>query len=284
MSAAVRTGLALVLVGAAAATVSAQPVERAGAGTGAGAAGGTSTAASTAASTASATGASTASATAASTAAPVPASTAAAALLSITPNLTAVAPPLAKLPDVLPPLPPAAAALPKKDRVLLDKRARAALGPLLPVTAVGAKPSPILNLFHRWTEEYLPIALAGELPSAALQNRLLRDHYTNRPTQMAHKLIPAIVAAARSFRVQRADIVSGYRHPKYNLILRKKGHQVARDSEHSHGQAVDFRLPGVTTEKLADWALGRRMGGVGIYLQSQFVHIDVGKVRRWSGE
>lgn len=259
----VRTGLALVLLGAAA-TASAQPAERAGAG----AAGGTSAAASTPASAG------------ASAAASPPAAT----LISITPNLTAVAPPLAKLPEVLPPLPSAAAALPKKDRVLLDKRARAALGPVLPLTAVGAKPSPILNLFHRWTEEYLPIALAGELPSAALQNRLLRDHYTNRPTQMAQKLIPAIVAAARSFRVQRADIVSGYRHPKYNLILRKKGHQVARDSEHSHGQAVDFRLPGVTTEKLADWALGRRMGGVGTYLQSQFVHIDVGKVRRWSGE
>jgi Bacterial protein of unknown function (DUF882) len=180
--------------------------------------------------------------------------------------------------------PGAAAWLPKKDRTLADKRDRAALGPVEPVTRVGAPPSPILNLFHRWTEEILPVPLTGPMPPAALQNRLLRDHYTNEQTQMATKLIPTVVAAARSFRALRADIVSGYRHPKYNLILRKKGHQVARDSEHSHGQAVDFRLPGVTTKQLAEWALGRRMGGVGIYLQSQFVHIDVGKVRRWSGE
>lgn len=209
---------------------------------------------------------------------------------SILPNLTAPVvasrKPEEQERDV--PLPAGAEGLPKKDRELLGKRARAALGSRPPGTAVGVKPAPILNLFHRWTQEVLPIELTSKLPdrlpSAALQNRLLRDHYTNQATAMATRLIPAIVAAARAFHVQRADIVSGYRHPKYNLILRKKGHQVARDSEHSHGQAVDFRLPGVTTEKLAAWALARRMGGVGIYLQSQFVHIDVGKVRRWSGE
>jgi len=217
----------------------------------------------------------------------------AAAQPSIAPNLTATAPIARALAQAdaadgadgdATLVDPALAALPKKDRVLAGKRARAALGPLEPVTRVGAKPSPILNLFHRWTEEVLPVPLAGPMPPVALQNRLLRDHYTNAPTTMAIKLIPAVVAAARRFRVARADIVSGYRHPKYNLILRKKGHEVARDSEHSHGQAVDFRLPGVTTAQLAEWALGRRMGGVGIYLQSQFVHLDVGKVRRWSGE
>lgn len=183
------------------------------------------------------------------------------------------------------PAPPAAAPfVAKKDLELADKRAREAQGPQKPVTRVGAPPAPIINLIHRWTEECLPIPAVGPLPMPALQNRLLRDHYTNESTEMATKLIPAVVAAARTFGVSRVEIVSGYRHPKYNLILRKKGHQVARDSEHSHGSAVDFRLPGVTTERLAQWAQARRMGGVGTYLQSQFVHIDVGPVRRWSGE
>jgi hypothetical protein len=182
---------------------------------------------------------------------------------------------------------PAIAALPKKDLYLRDKRARqlatpAALSPL--PSRVGAKPAPIINLFHRWTEEYLPVAATGPLPPPALQDRLLRDHYTNQSTKMAARLIPSVIAAARKFGVARIEIVSGYRHPKYNLILRKKGHQVARDSEHSHGSAVDFRLPGVTTEKLAQWAHALRLGGVGTYLASQFVHIDVGPVRRWSGE
>jgi uncharacterized protein YcbK (DUF882 family) len=174
--------------------------------------------------------------------------------------------------------------LPKKDRDLADKRARAAAGARGPVTKIGQKPSPIINVFHRWTQEFLPIPTLGPLPTAELQNRLLRDHYTNATVDVATVLVPQLVAAARSFRVLRVDIVSGYRHPKYNLILRKKGHEVARDSAHSHGKAVDFRLPGVTTEKLAAWAMGRRIGGVGTYLQSQFVHMDVGPVRRWSGE
>ncbi|HRC55928.1 MAG TPA: DUF882 domain-containing protein [Kofleriaceae bacterium] len=172
----------------------------------------------------------------------------------------------------------------KKDRELADKRERAAKGPTPPVTRVGAKPAPLINVQHRWTGEWLAVAATGPLPSSSLQVKLLRDHYTNQSTEMASRLLPAIIAAARHFRVARVEIVSAYRHPKYNLILRKKGHEVARDSEHTHGKAVDFRLPGITTERLAKWALGRRLGGVGTYLRSNFVHIDVGAVRRWAGE
>lgn len=170
----------------------------------------------------------------------------------------------------------------KKDRELADKRARAAA--LKPVTRVGQKPAPLVNLQHRWTNEWLAVPALGPLPDAALAARLLRDHYTNEPTDMAGKLLPAVLAAARHFKVARVEIVSAYRHPKYNLILRKKGHEVARDSEHTHGKAVDFRLPGVGAQALAKWALGRRLGGVGTYLQSNFIHIDVGAVRTWSGE
>lgn len=176
----------------------------------------------------------------------------------------------------------AASYLAKKDRDLADKRARATARP--PVTRVGQKPAPLVNLQHRWTNEWLAIPATGPLPEAALAARLLRDHYTNQPTDMAGKLLPAILAAARHFKVSRVEIVSAYRHPKYNLILRKKGHEVARDSEHSHGKAVDFRLPGVEAAALAKWALARRLGGVGTYLRSNFIHIDVGAVRSWSGE
>lgn len=176
----------------------------------------------------------------------------------------------------------AASYLAKKDRDLADKRARAIAR--TPVTRVGQKPAPLVNLQHRWTNEWLAIPATGPLPEAALAARLLRDHYTNQPTDMAGKLLPAILAAARHFKVSRVEIVSAYRHPKYNLILRKKGHEVARDSEHSHGKAVDFRLPGVEAAALAKWALARRLGGVGTYLRSNFIHIDVGAVRSWSGE
>ena len=101
---------------------------------------------------------------------------------------------------------------------------------------------------------------------------------------MDPRLLPTVIAAAKHFKVDHVDIVSGFRHPKYNLMLRKKGHQVARDSEHTHGQAIDFRLPMITTEQLHKWAVAQKLGGVGFYKESAFVHMDVGKIRFWNGD
>ena len=77
--------------------------------------------------------------------------------------------------------------------------------------------------------------------------------------------------------------MSGYRSPKYNLMLRKKGHQVARESQHMQGTAVDFRVRGVTTESPARFRAGLHLGGVGYYPRTHFVHADTGKVRHWTG-
>ena len=62
---------------------------------------------------------------------------------------------------------------------------------------------------------------------------------------MDPRLVGMVVAAARNFHSDVVDVVSGFRHPKYNLMLRKKGHQVARDSQHTQGHAIDFYLPQV---------------------------------------
>jgi hypothetical protein len=96
--------------------------------------------------------------------------------------------------------------------------------------------------------------------------------------------IPIVVAAAQHFHSEVVDVVSAFRHPKFNLILRKKGHQVARDSQHTHGNAIDFFVPNVTTPQLHAWAKAQKLGGVGIYLQSGFVHMDTGPIRFWSGD
>jgi uncharacterized protein YcbK (DUF882 family) len=58
---------------------------------------------------------------------------------------------------------------------------------------------------------------------------------------------------------------------------------VARDSQHTHGNAVDFRIPGVDVKSLEAWARRLRLGGVGLYLGSGFVHVDTGRVRYWNG-
>jgi uncharacterized protein YcbK (DUF882 family) len=101
---------------------------------------------------------------------------------------------------------------------------------------------------------------------------------------MEPKLVEILMSAAATFQSDQVMVVSAFRHPKYNLILRKKGHQVARDSQHTHGNAVDFYLPKVTTQQLHAWAKDQALGGVGLYLGSGFVHMDTGKIRYWSGE
>ncbi len=168
-----------------------------------------------------------------------------------------------------------AAAAPKKPtKADVPKRA---------APTAGSKPAPIVNLYNQWTKEYLAVDPAA-LPPQAILDAFLRDHYTNRTTHMDPKLLHFLLDAAAHFRSPRVDIVSGFRHPKFNLILRKKGHQVARDSQHSHGNAVDFFIPKVATRELREWAKAQNAGGVGLYLESGFVHMDTGPVRYWSGD
>lgn len=85
----------------------------------------------------------------------------------------------------------------------------------------------------------------------------------------------------------RIEFVSGYRYWKFNEMLRKKGRNVASESQHTAGKAIDFRVQGVDTLRLRDainaleWA-----GGMGYYpgKSDQFVHVDTGAKRRWQGK
>jgi uncharacterized protein YcbK (DUF882 family) len=147
---------------------------------------------------------------------------------------------------------------------------------------LGKPAAPVVNIFNTWTHEYLVVGDAAEV-SQERANRFFRCHFTGQPTRMDPRLLAALVAAARHFGVRSVNIVSGFRAPKYNLMLRKKGREVARDSQHTLGSAVDFRLPGVPVDKLHAWARQQRLGGVGFYAGSQFVHMDTGRIRYWNG-
>jgi uncharacterized protein YcbK (DUF882 family) len=142
-----------------------------------------------------------------------------------------------------------------------------------------------LNLYYSRTQEWLALDLVkGASVAQKTANEFFRCHFTNQPPPAFDlRLIGVLVEAALHFGVDHIDIVSGYRAPKYNLQLRKKGHEVARDSQHTYGHAVDFRLPGVATTTLRDWARTLHLGGVGFYPESQFVHTDVGPIRTWTG-
>jgi uncharacterized protein YcbK (DUF882 family) len=178
----------------------------------------------------------------------------------------------------------------KKAEYLAGKQAAAATPPARGKPAVSprkiGKPAPqVISLFNTWTHEWIALdadAKAG-LPPAATVDRFLRCHFTNEPTKMDGALARTLREAARHFGRDRIDIVSGFRAPKYNLMLRKKGRQVARDSQHTHGNAVDFRIPGIDVKSLEAWAKRLRLGGVGLYLGSGFVHVDTGRVRYWNG-
>jgi|SRR5581483_5589708 len=81
----------------------------------------------------------------------------------------------------------------------------------------------------------------------------------------------------------RYEVISGYRSPRTNARLHAEGHGVAEHSLHMEGRAIDVRLLGCELEKLRDVALKAARGGVGFYPSSNFVHVDTGRVRTWTG-
>jgi uncharacterized protein YcbK (DUF882 family) len=111
---------------------------------------------------------------------------------------------------------------------------------------------------------------------------LLRDFRDNT----VHPIDPQLLD--RLFLLQSAvggtepfQVISGYRSPTTNAALRERSSGVAEHSLHMDGRAIDVRLGGVPTEKLAHVALQQSNGGVGYYRVSDFVHLDTGRVRSW---
>jgi hypothetical protein len=145
----------------------------------------------------------------------------------------------------------------------------------------GSTVQVVATLYNVWNHEALPL-IVGQPYKRPFQ-LFLRDHFTKEATWADTRLASILAASALRFRSNRVEVVSGYRSPKYNLMLRKKGHQVARESQHTQGTAVDFRVRGVSTEALHGFVRTLRMGGVGYYPRTHFVHADTGKVRYWNG-
>jgi uncharacterized protein YcbK (DUF882 family) len=79
------------------------------------------------------------------------------------------------------------------------------------------------------------------------------------------------------------QIISGYRSPSTNAMLHAKSDGVATRSLHMDGKAIDIRIPGRALALLRKTALAMKAGGVGYYPGSDFVHVDIGRVRSWQG-
>ena len=169
----------------------------------------------------------------------------------------------------------------KKQAFLDDKSSRAHIRRAR-LPALDDPPLTPITLINVWTDEHLAV-FPTEPPSPPVIDHFLRCHYTNQPTRMDHRLLGVLLNAARKFQSHAVQIVSGFRSAKYNLMLRKKGHEVARESQHPLGQAVDFRIPAISIRQLRAYMKALKIGGVGYYPETAFVHADVGRVRYWRG-
>lgn len=121
------------------------------------------------------------------------------------------------------------------------------------------------------------------LPDAFDQiNHVMRDFRTGEEYPIDPRSLDILYMVQNKIN-QRAplEVLSGYRSPRTNAMLRKASTGVAKNSLHMTGQAIDFRLTGYSTRGLRDVAINLRAGGVGYYPGSDFVHVDTGKVRHW---
>ena len=115
-------------------------------------------------------------------------------------------------------------------------------------------------------------------------NFVLRDWRRDEPTQMDPRLIDLVWEIyQQSGSRQPINIISAYRSPATNEMLRSNSNGVAQNSQHIRGKAIDFQLPDVSLTTLRNIALRMQIGGVGFYPTSgaPFIHIDTGSVRHW---
>ena len=115
-------------------------------------------------------------------------------------------------------------------------------------------------------------------------SKALRDVRTGEIHAIDPKLLDLVHRLGRDVNARGGiQVISGYRSPATNAMLHKKSSAVAEKSLHMTGQAVDLLVPGRPLKQVHEAALKLRLGGVGFYPKSNFVHVDTGRVRQWTG-
>jgi uncharacterized protein YcbK (DUF882 family) len=153
------------------------------------------------------------------------------------------------------------------------------------VLAAGREPREV-SFVHTHTHERLAITYfvdgSYDPESLAALNWFLRDHRTGDQ----QPIDPALFDILHELRLASGtaapyQVISGYRSPRTNGMLREQGRGVASGSLHMQGRAIDVRLADVRSSALRDAAIQLRRGGVGYYASADFVHIDTGRFRTW---
>jgi uncharacterized protein YcbK (DUF882 family) len=158
--------------------------------------------------------------------------------------------------------------------------------------ASGTIPAPHeyrLRLFNTHSLERLDVIYRRDelYDSAALAklDLFLRDRWVGTVKHYDPRLFDLLVELIGRTKRPEAEInvICGYRTAESNAGLRSRSSKsgVAKNSMHIKAEAIDIRLPGVRTSRLRDIAIAMGLGGVGYYARSDFLHVDVGRVRRW---
>ena len=145
-----------------------------------------------------------------------------------------------------------------------------------------------LSLFHLHTRDSITVTFKrnGQYDEAGLAklNHFLRDWRNGHQIKMEPRLFDIVWQVNQDVGGSRPiEIISAYRSPATNSMLRRRSRGVAKASQHTLGRAMDFHIPGVSLERVRNAGLRLQRGGVGFYPTSgsPFVHLDVGSVRHW---
>ena len=174
-------------------------------------------------------------------------------------------------------------------RCFLETGGRAVLGlGLAGAPASRSEPPRRLAFYNTHTAESLDLEYwaEGHYLDDALRgiDHVLRDHRTGKTAEMDVKLLDLLFALKGRLGTSRPfHVISGYRSPETNEYLRGQSADsgVAQDSQHTKGKAIDVRLPDRPLAEVREAAIALHGGGVGYYPVSEFVHVDVARVRTW---
>lgn len=174
-------------------------------------------------------------------------------------------------------------------RNFMKVAAMASLLPLFPNSAFANSKAPYkrsLSFYNIHTGEKLDTTFWADgfyIPEALAEiNHILRDHRTDKSAEIDTGLFDLLHELRTNLDSNKPfQIISGYRSPETNAMLRGHSSGVAKKSLHMQGKAIDINLPGRTLSELKRAAVDLKQGGVGYYRDSNFIHVDVGRVRHW---
>lgn len=155
-----------------------------------------------------------------------------------------------------------------------------------PMNAFGSLPTTrTLSFYHTHTGETFDVSTINGSYTSRDRKKLftfLRDFRTGDTHPMDIRLFSTLMKIQDLTGSNGTyEVISGYRSPQTNNMLRTRSNGVAKTSYHMKGQAIDIRLSDVKTSQLRDIARKLQIGGVGYYKRSDFIHLDTGPVRFW---